>query len=194
MRCCRALYLVGVSLLPTLGAEELSATLDPAKTKISFTLKDVLHVVRGTFQLKEGHVSFDPATGACNGTVVVEAASGNSGSTVRDKRMTRSVLEADRYPEIRFTPRQLAGSISFSAASTVEVSGSFSIHGQAHKITIPMQIRALQNEISAEGKFVVPYVQWGMKNPSNFLLKVNDTVEIEVIAVGLITGMPHNRN
>ena len=34
--------------------------------------------------------------------------------------------------------------------------------------------------------FVIPYVQWGMKNPSNFLLKVNDKVEIRVQAVGRI--------
>jgi hypothetical protein len=32
-------------------------------------------------------------------------------------------------------------------------------------------------------KFNVPYVEWGMKNPSNFVLKVKDTVEIEIKAV-----------
>ena len=103
-----------VLLLSPLRAEELTAALDQAKTKITFTLKDVLHTVHGSFQLKEGHVSFDPATGAITGDVVVNAATGNSGSEARDKRMTRNILEAQRYPEIRFIHKGFAGSISGS--------------------------------------------------------------------------------
>ena len=45
-----------------------------------------------------------------------------------------------------------------------------------------------QQEITASGKFIVPYVQWGMKNPSTFLLKVNDKVEIDLTAVGRVAG------
>ncbi len=187
----RAAHLTALSvllILPPLRAEELSATLDPVKTKILFTLSDVLHTVHGSFQLKEGHVSFDSATGAITGYVVVNAASGNSGSAARDKRMNRNILEAERYPEIRFTPTRFAGSVSAPGTSNVEVTGSFLIHGQAHEITIPMQIQMSQEEITATGKFVVPYVQWGMKNPSTFLLKVNDRVEISLNATGHVSG------
>jgi hypothetical protein len=32
--------------------------------------------------------------------------------------------------------------------------------------------------------FTVPYATWGMKNPSTLFLKVNDSVEIDLTAVG----------
>lgn len=186
-----SMFLMAVALLPALSAEELTVDLDPAKTTINFVLSDVLHTVHGTFQLKRGRVSFDPATGAIAGDVVVDAASGKSGSAIRDKRMSREILEAQQYPEARFIPTKMVGSLSTTGVSSVEVSGSFLIHGQPHEITMPMQIQVSAGDITATGKFVVPYVQWGMKNPSNFLLKVNDRVEIDLTAVGHITGS-HN--
>ena len=32
----------------------------------------------------------------------------------------------------------------------------------------------------------IPYVQWGLKNPSNFLLRVKDKVVIEIEATGRV--------
>ncbi len=190
-RTMRYFCVIGVAvacLAPALQAEELAVELDPAKTQIAFVLTDVLHTVRGTFQLKQGHITFDPATGAVAGDVIVDAASGNSGSATRDKRMTKDILEAQRYHEVRFTPTKLAGPVSLSSPSTVQVTGLFLIHGQTHEITIPMQVEVSQQELKATGKLIVPYVEWGMKNPSNFLLKVNDKVEISLTAVGQVTG------
>ncbi|MBV9502080.1 MAG: YceI family protein [Acidobacteriaceae bacterium] len=191
VRWLRAIYLTVLSVLltlPPLRSEQLRATLDPPKTIVLFTLSDVLHTVHGSFQLIEGHVSFDSATGAITGDLVVNAASGNSGSAARDKRMKRNILETERYPEIRFRPTRFAGSVSAPGTSNVEVTGSFLIHGQAHEITIPMQIQLSREEITATGKFIVPYVQWGMRNPSTFLLKVNDRVQIDFTAVGRVNG------
>ncbi|HMF75735.1 MAG TPA: YceI family protein [Bryobacteraceae bacterium] len=175
-------------IAPVLSAQELRVDLDPARTQITFILTAALHTVHGTFQLKQGQLSFDPSTGAISGDLAVDAASGDSGSGTRDKRMTKEVLEAQRYPDIRFTPAKVAGPVSLSNASTVEVTGSFLIHGQAHEITIPMQVQMSQKEITATGKFTVPYVQWGMKNPSNFLLKVSDKVEINLTAAGHVNS------
>jgi hypothetical protein len=47
-----------------------------------------------------------------------------------------------------------------------------------------------QDVIIATGKFIVPYMKWGMKDPSNFLLKVSDKVELNLTAVGQVNG-PH---
>ena len=176
---------LAILALPATGAEQLAVDLDAAKTNVAFVLSDVLHTVRGTFRLKQGHFVFDESTGLISGEVIVDAASGNSGNSARDKRMTRDILEAQRYPEIRVTPVKIAGLVSTATTpSTVQVTGSFWIHGQAHDITIPTRVQMSQHDITASGKFIVPYVEWGMKNPSNFLLKVNKQVEIDLTAVG----------
>ncbi|MBV9295021.1 MAG: YceI family protein [Acidobacteriaceae bacterium] len=171
---------------PALWAEGVSVELDPGKTEVAFVLSDVLHTVHGTFRLKEGHVSLNPETNAMKGEIVVDAASGSSGSNARDKRMARDILEAQRFPEIRFSPSASVGSIAPSGVSDLQITGLFLIHGHAHNITIPMHVQISQDQVTATGKFFVPYVEWGMKNPSNFLLKVNDKVEIDLNAVGHI--------
>jgi hypothetical protein len=58
------------------------------------------------------------ATAFIAGDVVVNAASGSSGSSARDSRMTRQILEAQRYPEIHFMPTGFTGSISLANIST----------------------------------------------------------------------------
>ena len=190
----RTICLAAVFMPAALQAEELVVVLDGARTKIDFVLGDILHTVHGNFQLKEGKISFDPSAGVIRGDIIVDAASGNSGSRIRDKRMTRDVLEAARYPEVRFSPTAYSGSIAMEGTSNIEVRGSFLIHGQTHEITIPMQIQISREEIAARCKLTVPYVRWGMKNPSTFLLKVSQEVEIDVNAVGRVSGSPGARN
>jgi polyisoprenoid-binding protein YceI len=71
----RYLRIICCSLFALQGAktENLSIDLDKAKTKISFVLTDVLHTVRGTFQLNSGHVVFNPDTGEIKGDLSVDA-------------------------------------------------------------------------------------------------------------------------
>ena len=173
-------------------AEQVSVDLDPAKTQIAFTISDTLHTVNGHFRLKEGHFSFDGGSGSMSGNIVVDASSGDSGSATRDKRMTRDILEAQRFPEIHFSPSSKTGSVAPSGASDVSVTGSFLIHGQAHEITVPMHVEMSGHEVLARATFVVPYVEWGMKNPSNFLIRVKDKVEISLTAVGHTTSANAN--
>ena len=166
------------------SAQELAVDVDTSKTQVAFILKDVLHTVRGTFRVQQGRVFMDAASGAMSGSIVVDAASGNSGSNARDKKMTRDILQAQQFPEIRFEPSNEVGPIQPAGASDIQITGLFFIHGQSHKITIPIHLQVSANEVTASGVFEVPYVAWGMKNPSNFLLKVNNSVQIEVNAVG----------
>jgi polyisoprenoid-binding protein YceI len=170
------------------AAQSVPFDLDPAKTRIEFTVADLLHTVHGTFKLKSGHFEVDPGNRTLSGEAVVEAASGESGSVARDGRMKRNILEADKYPEISFTATGFTGTILTRGPSSVTVTGWFFIHGEKHPVSIPMQVKLASGEVSANGHLVIPYVAWGMKNPSTFVLRVNDKVAVEIFAVGPLSN------
>jgi len=159
--------------------QEVVLNPDPTHTTVRFTLPATLHTVHGSFKLAHGAVRFDPATGKISGEVVVDATSGESGDESRDRRMHKEILESAKYPEIVFTPDRVDGAVAPQGASQIQVHGIFRIHGAAHEITIPVQVQMNNGRASAKTNFAIPYVKWGIKNPSTILLRVSDKVEIE---------------
>src|SRR5579863_5910135 len=94
--------LIFLTLATALLGQETVLELNPAQTRVEFTLSDVLHTVHGSFKLKRGTVRYELATGKCSGEIVIDARSGDSGSEARDKRMHKNILESDRFPDIVF--------------------------------------------------------------------------------------------
>jgi polyisoprenoid-binding protein YceI len=168
-------------------AEQLQVTLDPAQTKIEWVLGDVLHTVHGTFRMRSGTILFDPKSGAASGTVLVDAGSGESGNQSRDKKMHKEILESQRYPEITFTPQRVIGNVVPNGNPAVQVQGRFHIHGSDHDLTLSIPVAISGDVVKASTSFAVPYESWGMKNPSSFLLRVENKVTVSVSAVGHIT-------
>jgi polyisoprenoid-binding protein YceI len=160
-------------------AEELVLNLDATNTTVHFTLPGTLHTVHGVFKLKHGNVRYDPATGKIAGVVVVDATSGNSGDGSRDKRMHKDILQSPQYPEIVFTPDRVDGAVAPQGTSQVQVHGIFTIHGAGHEITIPVEVHTASGHTTATARFSIPYVKWGMKNPSTLFLRVSEKVELE---------------
>jgi polyisoprenoid-binding protein YceI len=169
------------------SAQQVQVTLDPAPTKINWTLGDVLHTVEGTFKLKSGSIVFDPKTGDASGQIVVDAKSGESGNDKRDAKMQKEVLESSRFPEITFLPKHVTGDLPTQGSSTLQVQGVFRIHGSDHDMTLSFPVQADGSRATATTKFTVPYEAWGMKNPSVMFLKVENKVEISISAVGTVT-------
>ena len=161
-------------------AAEYHVDLNPENTKVHWTLGDVLHTVNGTFNLKRGAIDFDPETGKASGQVVVDVASGNSGSQARDHRMHANVLESAKYPEATFTPDRIEGALTVPGTSSVKVHGVFTIHGGSHEVTLATQATTTPDQLHAVLTLDIPYVAWGMKDPSNMLLKVNKTVAMSI--------------
>jgi polyisoprenoid-binding protein YceI len=163
---------------------EVDLNFVPAKTTVNFTLGDVLHTVHGSFDVKHGAVHFDPATNNVSGEILVDATSGHSGSDGRDKKMHKEVLESGRYSDIVFRPDRVEGQVAALGDSTVQVHGMFTIHGAEHEITIPVRVEMAPGRWTATSRFTVPYVKWGMKNPSTFVLRVDQSVGIDIQASG----------
>jgi polyisoprenoid-binding protein YceI len=169
-------------------ASEMALSLDPAQTKVHWTVDSTLHTVHGTFALKRGSMHFDPATGKASGEIIVDAASGVSGNGSRDKKMHREVLESARYSDVVFRPDRVEGRVLPAGSSTVQVHGIFVLRGKKHELSVPVQAELAGDHWKGTGKFSVPYIRWGLKNPSNFLLKVKAEVEIELEMAGNLTS------
>jgi polyisoprenoid-binding protein YceI len=165
---------------PPPPAIEIVLGIDPAQSKVHWTLGTTLHTVHGTFAFKNGTIQLDPATGRASGEIVVLATSGESGNDSRDKKMHKEVLESAKFQEVIFRPAGVDGKIAPQGAFTVRVRGIFVLHGKEHELTVPVQAECAGDHWTGSAKFTVPFIDWGLKNPSSFLLKVNHAVEIEL--------------
>lgn len=181
-----ALAAVVIVVAGPLTAQESVLELDPAQTHVDLTLGATFHTVHGAFKLKRGTVRIDPATGKASGEVVVDATSGDTGNDSRDSRMHKNILESAKYPDIVFRPDHFEGKLPAEGSATLQVHGIFSIHGADHEITIPVQAQMKSDQVSVTMQFSVPYLKWGMRNPSTFVLRVSDKAEIEIRAAGRI--------
>jgi polyisoprenoid-binding protein YceI len=155
---------------------------------VAFELGTTFHDVHGTIQVREGDLQFDPASGAISGRIVVDATTASTNHKKRDQRMHNKVLESDQYPEIVLEPTGFDGELSRDGVSDLRISGVLRIHGADHELTIPAQVRVSGDTITGSGDFVVPYIEWGMKDPSVLLFRVKKEVRIHWTFQGTAAG------
>lgn len=168
-------------------SQQQTFAVNPGASSVAFGLVGTGHEVHGTFHVSSGSIQFDRSVPKMSGNIVVSAGSGDSGDKGRDKNMHQKVLESDRFSDITFTPQSYTGKIASSGDSTIQVSGVFTLHGTPHDLTVPMQVHIDGQNLTAKGTFVVPYVKWGLKDPSVFILKVAKEVQIELNLVGAVS-------
>src|SRR5580693_506574 len=167
---------------------DLTLNLDPAQSKLTWTLGSTLHTVHGKFNLKSGVLKFDPVSGRASGEFVAYATSGESGNDGRDKKMHNEILESARFPDIIFRPSRIDGKVSQAGTCDVQLQGKFLLHGSEHEITVPVHAELTANHWKGSAKFSVPYIAWGLKSPNTFLLKADPAVEIELELSGIVEG------
>ena len=159
---------------------------DPGSSEIHFTLGASDGAVNGTFRLTSGEFTLDPSTGAMTGTIAVDASSGDSGNKKRDKKMTNDQMKAPTYATVTFAPTKFAGKLNDSGDSTGQVDGTFTLIGQAHPISVPMSVHMESGRFTATGEFTVPFVSWGMKDPSFMMFKVEKQVKVQLKLTGTV--------
>ncbi len=180
--CCRSM----AAESPAFPAGPVRVEINAAQSTVRFTLGALLHTVHGTFKVKTGSIRFDPVSGQASGQIAVNLRSGETGDDARDRQMHENVLQSSQFPEAVFSPDRVKGRIASSGDSQIEVHGSMRIHGGEHDITIPVKVSLQKDRVTATAKFVVPYVAWGLKDPSNLVLRVDKTVNVEVALNGSV--------
>ncbi len=163
-------------------------TVTPEASDVAFTLGASDHTVNGTFHVQSGSVTFDRGASTISGAVVVAAGSGNSGNQGRDKKMNHDVLDVERFADVSFVPKSYQGAVAASGDSNIQVTGVFTLHGAPHDLTVPMQIHIDGTNLTAITHFTVPYVQWGLKDPSFFVFKVAKEVGIDLKLAGHLSS------
>jgi polyisoprenoid-binding protein YceI len=177
-------------------AKNLSLHFDPAGTQIRFTVKSLLHDVHGTFKLKGGALAVDPKSGLAQGEILVDATTGTTHNKSTDARLQKEVLESNRYPSIFFHAEHIEGELpSTDGAADVTAVGTLNIHGADHPQQIRVHVVRSGSNFTATGHFTVPYVAWGMKDPSNGLRHYSKEAAVEVNSKGTVTtvGITHEK-
>ncbi len=177
------LFIALISLTWALQAQPVRLEFEPTSTTVEYKVDSTLHTVHGTFALTSGAIEFDTSTGEAQGELVVNAASGDSDNGSRDRRMNKAVLEAEKFAEIKFVADHVEGQAPSAAEdSEVKLHGQFLLHGTAHEMVLVAKLHHEHGAYKVSSSFEVPYVEWGLKNPSMLFLRVSDTVEIHVEA------------
>lgn len=185
MLCAVVVFVCSIAVSPRAesrqsAGQEVVLVVDPAQSTVHYSVDSTLHTVHGTFNLKSGTLHFDPDTGKAGGEIVVMATSGQSGNGSRDERMHKEILQSQKYPDAVFRPMQVEGSVARSGTSDVKLHGVILLHGQEHELVAPVHAQLTAGRWNGTASFDVPYIQWGMKDPSNWMLKVKPVVHVEL--------------
>jgi polyisoprenoid-binding protein YceI len=172
--------LVALTAICPILAGEQTLRLDPSSTQISFTLEGTLHDVHGSLFLDHGEVRFDMETGQVSGEIVLDALRTVSGNAKRDKKMHKKVLESQTFPEIRFSATRIEGRLPTTGTETVTLHGKISIHGDDHDSILVAQISRDGDRLHATLNLSVPFVEWGMVDPSFLFFRVAKVVEVSI--------------
>ena len=186
MRSFAVLALAAV-LAPAAFAQHQTFVVNPDASEVKITLKTTHELVNGTFHVQSGSIEFDRSTPKMLGSVVVLAGSGKTGNDSRDRKMNKDILKVKQYATVSFEPKTYTGVIALSGDSTIQVTGIFTLLGTPHEITVPILVHLEGTAATAKVHFVVPYVQWGLKNPSFLIWKADNNVAIDLFLAGRLS-------
>jgi polyisoprenoid-binding protein YceI len=180
------LVLLAIGPVSSSAAAERAIVLDPDTTQVNFSLQATGHMVRGELQLQSGELRLDSESGTLVGDIVLDTASAQTGNTRRDKAMHRKVLQSELYPLIVLRPERFEGDLAASGTSELRLLGTISLHGDEHALTIGAMVDIDGDRFTAESTFSIPYVEWGLRDPSVLFLRVAKAIEVTVRARGTI--------
>ena len=181
------IFALAVILAPVALAQQQTFVANPDASEVKMTLKTTREVVNGTFHIQSGSLEFESSVAKMSGSVVVLAGSGKTGNGSRDKKMNKDILEVEQHATVSFEPKSYAGAIAPSGDSTIQATGIFTLLGTPHEITIPILVHLEGTTATAKAHFVVPYIQWGLKDPSFLFWKAEKDVAIDLFLTGRLS-------
>ena len=111
-------------------------TVDKAHSTVTFKIKHMMSKVTGRFTDFDATITTDFANlGASGVTFTIQAASIDTGTPDRDKHLrSADFFDVEKFPAITFT----SSKITKTGDNTFAVTGTFTMHGVAKEITLPV--------------------------------------------------------
>jgi len=182
-----AIFALAAMLAPATLAQHQTFVVNPDASEVKIALKTTHELVNGSFHVQSGSIEFDRGNPKMTGPVIVLAGSGKTGNDSRDKKMNKDILKVEQYATVSFDPQTYTGDLAVSGDSNLQVTGIFTLLGTPHQITVPILVHLEGTTATAKAHFVVPYVQWGLKNPSFLMWKADNDVSVDLLLAGRLS-------
>jgi len=171
------------------AADEITLRLDPAASSVSFTLAATLHTVHGRLGATSGSIAFDPSTGAASGDVVIDLAGADTGIERRDRKMHNQVLDSEEYATAVYHVQRIDLPEHLQQGrNDLQLHGILDLKGASHAVDVPVEATVEGDRVVAAGEIEIPYVAWGLRDPSFFVLRVAKQVHVELQISGRLEG------
>lgn len=180
---------VALIALPASAGEMLVLHLDPEETSLDFILEATMHTVHGHLGSASGRIAFDPASTLASGELVIDLGGAETGVGRRDKKMHAKILETDRYPTAVFRVNRIDLPRSLQQGrNELQLHGELELRGTRHPVLLPAVAQLDGDRITATAWLDIPYIDWGLEDPSFFVLRVAKTVRVEIETAGRLEG------
>ncbi len=170
-----ALALAFASLIPAAHAVEYTQV-QPEKSAINFTYKQMGVAVDGKFRKFSSQLNFDPAKPtAAKATFDVELASVDTGAPEGDQEVAgKPWFNTKAFPTAKF----VSGTVKPLGGNKVEVAGQLTIKGKTQDVVVPATFIAQGNTGVFEGSFTIRRADFAIGEGSwaKFDIVANDVV------------------
>ena len=116
-----------------------------------FKLDAPLESINGSASGISGTVTFDPANpAATTGKIIVASDSLTVPNPMQKEHLHGpNWLDTAKYPEITFEAKSLANVKTDGNVTTADATGTFTLHGVAKELTVPVKLTYLADKLSA---------------------------------------------
>ncbi|HEX4822833.1 MAG TPA: YceI family protein [Candidatus Polarisedimenticolaceae bacterium] len=169
--------MIATLVLAALVAQAADYRIDPQQASAGFDLKATLHTVHGTTAKVSGQVKAIPEDGGglvLSGRIEIAAGSLATGNTKRDATMHGESLDVAHFPLIVLEPERFAPSAPPADGGRVagRILGRLTIRGTTQPVTIEATLAPAGGGIAADGTFDVRWADFGIPDPSFFVVHI----------------------
>jgi polyisoprenoid-binding protein YceI len=188
---------VSLNLAAFVNAETFDFKDPKGVNNVVFRTDAPLESINGTATGVSGSVEFDPANpGSLKGKIVVDAASLHVPNAMMQGHLQGPMwLDVKQFPEISFEAASVDNVKTEGGKITADITGTMTIKGVSHKITVPVQLTYLKDKLKdrfpmlqgdllvIRAKFIVKRSDYGI-NKGQGEDKVSDDIALDMSIAG----------